>query len=427
MAQTTDLLYGNTATAAPYGVYQALGGGFGGAGKTESQRGSLTLSPLANKRANEIGQIINAAGGRGTFNEGQFNEAVNSFNALKTDLDSGKISQADYATISDQLLPSLIQYGHSIMGTGSKAADAVKGNVQKLMEFGKDYQVYKAGQELLGRDLTPQEFAQFKPRFADNVDTGRAYVAELAKQEANSPAKLGEKAGQYSGQINKTFQDLLSRGATQEEADYFGRLLATGQVTPYEVNQFVQQLPEYQTRQDKSFREGLAGELGQYDEKAFQRERENILSQYTKAGIQNSSALDFAITEALGKIQEQRGQFLGGLSAQQYGGNKEAARQDYQTLLNRSYGNQDYSRNRSDAYLDYLTQRADQGADYERQKNDYLQFLSQQPKQRQSSGLGGAIGTAIGTGIGLIGGPMGGMAGGQIGGGLGSAFDYLNY
>lgn len=350
--------------------------------------------------------------GGGTYQEGTITNVNKYIEDLQNKLKAGDITQAQFISQVQPVIGPAVDFANQLANSGSAVATAVgAAGYSKLMDLQKDFNVYASAQELLGRDITPQEFAQFKPRFADNADTGRAYLAEFAQQEAKSPQALEKKAPQYAGQVNKTFQDLLARGATQEEADYFGRLLATGQVTPYEVNQFVQALPEYQTKQDTAFRGGLESELAQYDEKAFGRERENILSQYTKAGLQNSSALDFAITDALGKLQEQRGAFLGSLSAQQYGGNKDAARRDYESQRNRYFEGQDYSRGRGDAYLDYLTQRADQGADYTRQRNDYLQFLANQPRQQ-----GPGVLDYVTAGAGLAGG-IGQLAGG---------FGYLN-
>lgn len=355
--------------------------------------------------------------GGGTFQEGTLANVLNHVKGLKQQLGENKISQGDYIKELSQVMPAANDFIRALYGGGSTTANAAKAaGAEELLKLQKEYEVYKNGQELLGRDLTPQEFAQILPRFADNIDTGRAYLAEMAKQEEFSPANLAKKATQYSGQIGGFYQDLLNRGASAEEADYFGRLMASGQVTPYEIQQFIRATPEFQQREDKAFREGLEGELAGYDEKAFARERENILSQYTKAGLQNSSALDFAITEALGKMQEQRGAFLGQLSASQYGGNKDAARRDYETQRNRYFDQQDYGRGRSDAYMDYLTQRADEGADYTRQRDDYLRFLSSQPKQRGPGVLDYLAG----------GGQFLGGIGDLVGGFRQPSFNYLN-
>lgn len=369
-------------------------GGIAGYGKGLGGPG-VTGQPAA-MAPPDLGQFI----GGGTYQEATITNVNKYVNDLKNQLGSGKITQDEYLSKVGTVIPQAEAYIKKLYSSGGKVVHAAQvAGSEDLLKLGKEMNVYKSAKELLGRDITPQEFAQFLPKFSDSPETGRAYLSEFAQQEAKSPQALAKKAPQYAGQVGGFYQDLLKRGATAEEADYFGRLMATGQVTPYEIQEFIKATPEYQTGQDVEFRKGLEGELAGYDEKAFGRERENILSQYTKAGLQNSSALDFAITDALGKVQEQRGQYLAGLSSQQYGGNKAAARGDYEYQRNLQQSNSDYGRNKSDAYLDYLTQRADQGSDYTRQKNDYLQFLAMQPKQKGPGAL-----DYITAGAGLMGG-----------------------
>lgn len=373
-------------------VYKALGGGNPfGAGKTSHQQGAYNAGTNADSMINEILQRIQSKAGVGTFNEGQIGQAEQEVKNLQDQLNSGKISQADYVKITDAFLPQITQYAHQMASTGSAGAKAVQAGMLNLDNLSKEQQIYKAGQTYLGRDLTPAEIAQIKPKFADGADIGNAYVAELAKQEASSPEALGKKAGQYSGDVNQIFQDLLARGASKDELDYFGRALASGQTTAYQLKQYVQSLPEYQNQQDTQFRQGLQGELSKYDTEAFDRERQNILSGYRKAGIENSSSLDFAITDALSKMQTNRDQFLAGLSSQQYGGNKSAALDTYKQSQNQYLNNLDYQRNLGQSNLNYLTGRADQGADYTRQMQDYLNFAQNQPKKSGPSFLDYAV------------------------------------
>lgn len=416
-----DLLYTNINTAQPYGVFKALGGSWG-AGKTAKQWGAYNAGSSDNSRASDILQKINSRAGVGTFNEGQISEAINQYQNLKNELDQGKISQAEFSKITDAFVPNIYNYAHQVAGSGSAGAKAVQQWLPQLGQMKTDAEIYKAGQQYLGRDITAAELAQFKPKFADGTDIGNAYIAEFAKQEAASPEALAKKAGQYSADVNNIFGDLLKRGASQDEIDYFGRALASGQTTAYQLKQYVQSLPEYQNQQDTAFRKSLSDELSNYDSQAFNREKENILSSYTKAGLQNSSALDFAMTDALSKMQTNRDQFLGGLSAQQYGGNKEAALGTYKQSQDQYLNNLDYARNQGQSNLNYLTQRADQGADYTRQMQDYLNYLQNQPKQKGGSAWGSAIGGLLGAGAGAY---FGGSQGAGVGYNVGSNFGYL--
>lgn len=350
---------------------------------------------------------------------------------LRGEFNSGKLSQSDYLSQTAGLTKKINDtLGYFSSYSGPAWTWAMSQGGQKYLDLiVPEMNVLNTGKTMLGRDLTAQEVAQFTPYFQgpNGEAQGRSALATFAQTEAKNPKNLGGKAQEFSGQIGNYYQDLLKRGATNEEVDYFGRMLATGEVTPYEIQQFIRATPEFQGNQDKAFRQDLSDELGGYDEKAFNRERENILSTYTKAGLQNSSALDYAMTDALSKIQENRGQFLGGLSANQYQGNKEAARSDYQRYLDNYTSGREYDRNRSDSTMDYLLNRAYQGMDYERQKNDYLQFLANQGGQKQNSPWGALAGGLIGAGIGgATGGPAGAGAGYQIGTGTGGYFDFLN-
>lgn len=395
---------------------------FGGGSK--SPKGAYVpfgIEESQNDRAQQIISYINQGSGMDQWGINRYTNATGAFTNLRRELEEGKISQSDYLKIADQILPTINDAIYQTSQTGSAAARAISTFYPQFEEIFRNYNLLKEGNKLLGRELTPQEVAKFSPYFQgpNGLKDGSAALASFAEAEAKNPANLGKKAQDFSGQVGGYYQDLLKRGATTEEVDYFGRLLASGQVTPYEIQQFIRATPEFQTTADKEFRGSLSDELGGYDEKAFQRERENILSTYTKAGLQNSSALDFAMTDALSKIQEQRGNFLGQISASQYQGNKESAREDYGRYLDNYMGERDYSRRRSDSTLDYLLERAHSGVDYERQRNDYLGFLSQQPKRSGGNPLMGAI-----TGAGALA-PTGNPWLIGAGAGLG-AFSYLN-
>ncbi len=233
-----------------------------------------------------------------------------------------------------------------------------------------DQRAYNFFRDTMGREPTQGQY------------TGQAYLNQLRQQETNDPNNPNSpynarnpknKLAERNPEVQGVFQELLKRGATQDELNHFSQLLATGQADAFTLKNFVSQLPEYRQGQDKQFREGVASELEGYDTKAFGRQKQDILSYYANQGMPagTSPSLDYALTDLMGKIAEKRQSFLTGLSADQYSGNKGAAREDYNTYLGRSFEGQDWGRNRGAAASDYLNGRLGERQDYQTQMMDY--------------------------------------------------------
>jgi hypothetical protein len=276
------------------------------------------------------------------------------------------------------------QYKAIYENQGDPIADYIKQIY--LPSTSREQMAYDSARQILGREVNSSELAQILPYFnGDNgVQTGNAYLAELAEQYKKSPEYLDKQAGQYSGQVGEMVKSLLGRDAKQDELDYYGKYLARG-MDPFELRKQLEGSQEYQGAQDKSFREGLASELEGYDTSFFNKAKEGVLSRFSKAGggVGQSSALDFALTDLMGQIAEKRGSYLAGISSQQYGGNKENARNDYQAGMNRYFQDQDYDRNKRDAELGYYRSRSDADSDYTRQKNDYYDMIA---RSKQGNG-----------------------------------------
>lgn len=296
-----------------------------------------------------------------------------------------------------------------------------------------NYQAYQTAKSMLGRDITANEFLQIIPywRSAEGQTAGKSLLAQMAEREKNSPQALSKKAPEHYGAVDKTVSDFLQRSATPEERDHFGAMLARGEITSYDLQQFIKAQPEYQTTQDKQFRSGLNEELVGYDTDFFNKAKENVISRFAKnqpgASLTNNPSLDYALTELMGNISKERSKYLAGLSADQYRGNKGAAREDYRTNLDRMFGGQDYTRARSDQMYDYARGRADNAYDYVTQRNDYMEYLNRMKGGRGKDPWGQMGGGLLGAGIGgAMGGPAGAQAGYQIGSGAGSMFDYWN-
>ncbi len=298
----------------------------------------------------------------------------------------------------------------------------------------ENYSAYKALKGAYGRDIEAGEFSTALPYFRGptGIDNGRAYAAQIAQQQQKTPQALQKKAPGFSGDVNSIFQSLLQRGASQDEVNHFGSMLASGEVDAYTLNQFVSQLPEYTQKQDATSRQNLNQELSGYDQDFFGKAKENVLSRYAKAGIQNSPSLDFALTNLMGDIQKERSQYMSGLAREDYTRGRDVQRQDYGSSMDRMFADRGYDRARNDQYSDALLNRGWNSADYQIQQNDLMRLLQAQGGGRKRSGLGGAVGPLLGAGIGaLAAGPGGAMTGAQIGGYFGGAagntYDYLNY
>jgi hypothetical protein len=273
---------------------------------------------------------------------------------------------------------------------------------------------YDTFRSIFGREPTETEYAQLLPIFggAEGKQRGAAAISQMYEDWKKTPEYLRTQANEYSDELDPIFDTLLGRNFTQSELDYYGTALAGGQ-SQYEIEQMLRQLPEFQQAEDKKFRTGLADELQGYDMKFFDKAKEGIISRLAKnwGGAGTSSALDFALTNELGKIAENRGSYLANLSAQQYGGNKDAAREDYLGQMNRYYDQQNYEQRRRDADRDYYRSRADEDRDYTRQYNDYMNMQSR--NRNRGSWIGSSLagagalaplgpwGAAAGAGAGL--------------------------
>ena len=403
----------------------------------------------------------------GQYGEGKISAAKREFSILEDLVKNGQLSQKDFVTVGSQFRDFVKPTISHIMNSGQRAAQAGEsaGAYDLIWNGFKNLDIYKSAQETLGRDLTSNEFAAFVPYFGQGtqkeVDAGRAALAQFAEQQKNSPQGLDQKYQQgaegYNSQVQGVYNDLLKRGASKEEMDHFGKLIASGEVDAYTLRQFVSQLPEYRekedaamaakrTEEDAAARTQLGQELGQYDQDFFSKAKENVISRYAKAGTLNSPSLDFALTNLMGDIQKQRSAYLAdvarrdyesnrGFGREDYLQNKGLLREDYTNNLDQMFGNQAYGRQRSDQLSDLLRGRSYEVADYTTQRQDLMSLLNQQQGRRRG-GLGGALGPLIGAGVGAVGAGMvtGGMGAGagaqlgaQLGGAGGGAYDYLNY
>lgn len=310
------------------------------------------------------------------------------------------------------------------------------------------YQAYSTAKSILGREISGSELSQILPAFQgpNGLINGRAAIANLKQQYQLNPSSdpsnpsspfnpdnSKKTPADYSGDVQSQFKSILGRDATPDELSHFSQAIQSNQTDAYGLGTFLKQMPEYTNAQDATFRGGLNSELQNYDVNEFNREKSGITADYASRGIApgTSPSLDYALTDLMGKIAQNRNAFLTQLSASQYGGNKSLAQGNYQGTLDQMYNQNQQQRQSNMAYGQQLTNQGFQGADYQTQMNDYLRFLSANRGRGGSNPLYGLAGGVAGAGLGAVlagpgGGAAGATAGYQIGSGVGNGFEYLN-
>lgn len=263
---------------------------------------------------------------------------------------------------------------------------------------------YNNFKSIVGRAPTASELAQALPIFqqANGVTLGNAWLSQYKQQllqNPNDPLNK-DKSGTFSDSINQTFKTMLGRNATQDELNHFGGLLATGNTDQYQLQDFLRGTPEYQSSQDKQFRNDLSGQLQENDLKFYDRAKQGVISQFMQNGTGNSSALDSALTDLMGQVSQQRDSYLAQLSAQQYGGNKNLALGNYQNTQNQFLDNQNMSRQNSMNQMSYLTGRSNELSDYNRQMQDYMNFYNSQKPNNMLNYINTGLNT-VNTGVNL--------------------------
>lgn len=384
--------------------YQKQLNGLNDGGNGGSPQG-LSLSPQGQEMANNIIKYIQSKN-LGTYGEAQIGAAVQSFDDLENKVKNGQLSQSDYVQISNAILPQVYDWAHKVAGSGSSAATAANNaGLQKLSEHYAKYNIYKSGQEMLGRDLSPDEIAQALPIFsqANGQQLGNAWLANLKKADEQNPnSKTNQnKAAGFGNQVNDYFKNMLGRDATPDEKAHFGSLMATGNLDAYGMSQFLQGTPEYQGKENEKFQQGLTQKLTDADMNFFNRAKQNVLSQFMQQGTSNSTALDSALTDLMGQIADKRSQYMADLSAKQYGGNQDLAVGNYKDQMGQYLNEQGYNRGVSSRNMDYLQGRSNELTDYQRQMDDYMKFYGSQQPSNTMNNINTGLNT-VNTGVNLF-------------------------
>lgn len=291
-------------------------------------------------------------------------------------------------------------------------------------------------QSIFGRAPTAVELAQALPAYVDpnnphipNKAGGKAFIADMFQQQENTPDKIYSRqqaqyladAPKFKDQINNLFKSNYGRDASTDELSHFGAIMASGNQDAYQLQQFLQQQPEYQTKQNEKFQSDLSGKLAGYDETYF---KNNILPSiqeaYAKQGRSfDSSAFANSATQSAEQQSADRGKYIAGLSASQYGDVEDRAYSDYANAVANANTLTNAGINAKYAGVQNTINRSNEISDYNMQNQLYNQYLAKYGKRNPVAGaLQGGI-SGAGTGA-VVGGPWGALIGGVAGAGLGA-------
>lgn len=246
----------------------------------------------------------------------------------------------------------------------------------------QQYSAWRDFAKEFGRNPTQQELDMLSGAYAGdpnitNSSQGKQAIANYYMNQSQTPANIyANQQKQWAADAPKSYDTVRSivksmygRDATQDELNHYSTLIASGQADPYEIQQFIQSTPEYQNAQDKQFRSGLDTELQKSDTDFFNTQKGNIAQQFAMMGRATSPALDVALTQLASQLNSERGKYMAQLSASQYGGNKNAALDEYSAT--RSGVKDRINQNTSGIYGNNqaLTKRLQDITDYNTQAN----------------------------------------------------------
>lgn len=256
-------------------------------------------------------------------------------------------------------------------------------------------------QDIFGRAPTQAELAQATAAYvgADqhlpNKAQGRAFVAQMFQQQENTPDKINAKqqaqyqadAPKFKDQVNNLFQGNYGRDATTDELSHFGALMASGNQDAYQLQQFLQQQPEYQTKQNAKMRTDLSATMSANDKRQFSEQiLPSIQEAYAKQGRSfDSSAFANSATQSAEAQNTNRESFLNNLTASQYGGVQDRAYADYASAVANSNTLTNAGINAKYTGVQNNINRSNEITDYNSQAQVYNQYLAKYGKRDTSA------------------------------------------
>jgi len=214
--------------------------------------------------------------------------------------------------------------------------------------------------------------------------------------------------------IAQQYAEILGRPPRKDEEDYFLGLMTDDAISPFEVGQIIQGLPEFQSRQLNQNADAYSQRLGAADQDILAKSAAAANSQFANQGRGVTSAMGAQVAQAGASLAQQRQALLAQFYGQGLQNNQALTQQYGQNGLERGYGLRDESR-----------QRAYQMADMDKYQNISESYLNRQRSTQRNQMYGQLAGTAVGS-LGFLGGPTNGFAGmkagSAVGGNIGGLF-----
>lgn len=230
----------------------------------------------------------------------------------------------------------------------------------------------------------------------------QAALTQRKTEDLINPKVAPEQQTKFNETVSGMFQEYLGRPPKPYEMEHFAKQLAQGD-DPFLLASTLQQAPEYQEKKANTERQRLAGELQGYQEQAFQKAAPTMISSFMKAGRLNSSGVTSALSKAQQELEQQRQQYLAGISREDFVNNNAKAwdifgqqnapsvqrAQDLTTMRYRLPFEQGAA----------LTSRGNELSDWYREQNDFNRYLQSQKDQSRRSAQYGLTGQILGAGL----------------------------
>lgn len=208
--------------------------------------------------------------------------------------------------------------------------------------------------------------------------------------------------------INRQFRALLGRDGNPDELAFFNKFIADEKITPLEINQMIQSMPEYQGQRLNQDVTAYGNQLALGDQGILDKAAATAQSRFSGLGRPVTSAQAGALAQTAQSLATQRQSALADFYGRGLQNNTSLSQAQGQGALERGYGLRDEAR-----------QRGYQIEDRNYMKNLYDEYNARAASQARKGAIGQIVGMAGGAALGSYGGPEGAAMGARLGGGFG--------